>query len=136
MRAQTRPVLLEPSLLIHPVYQANVFKDLEENVRIMVHLRNIYVDIFLIDPIFILQIIYFCTGCLSRCNEILIQALTFHADQDEKGFRLSISRVTKREQSRHYPRLILLLHQDTVRSSWMLRKYHETSVIVLCLERM
>ena len=61
--------------------------------------------------------------------------LTFHADQDAKGFRLSISRVTKREQSRNSPRLILLLHQDTVQSSSMLQKYYENGVIVFCVER-
>ena len=61
--------------------------------------------------------------------------LTFHADQDAKGFRLSISRVTKCEQRRHSPRLILLLHWDTVRSSSMLQKYYENGVIVFYVER-
>ena len=61
--------------------------------------------------------------------------LTFHAYQDAKGFRLSISRVTKRRQSRHSPWLILLLHRDTVQSSSMMQKYYENGVIVFCEER-
>ena len=60
-------------LFIRPMC-SRIFK---KNVCIMVHSRNIYVDIFLIDPIFILQIIYCCTGCLSRWYEIWIQATFF-----------------------------------------------------------
>ena len=50
---------------------SGIFK---KNVSILVHSRNIYVEIFLIDPIFILQVICFCTGCLSKRYEIWIQA--------------------------------------------------------------
>ena len=42
---------------------------------------------------------------------------------------------TKREQSRHSPRLILLLHRGTVPSSSMLQKYYENGIIVFCVER-
>ena len=111
---------------------SRIFK---KNVCIIVHSRNIYVDIFLIDLIFILQIIYFCTGCLSRCNEIWIQDTYFSRRPRCKRIRLLISRVTKRKQSRNSPRLILLLHQHTVRSSSMLQKYFENGVIVFCVER-
>ena len=117
-------------LFIRPMC-SRIFK---KNVCIMVHSRNI--DIFLIDPISSCRLIISVLDAFQDDMRYGFKLLTFHADQDAKGFRLSVSRVTKREQSRHYPRLILLLHQDTVRSSWMLRKYHETSVIVLCLERM
>ena len=60
-------------LFIRPMC-SRIFK---KNVCIMVQFWNIYVDIFLIDPIFILQIICFCTGCLSKWYEIWIQATYF-----------------------------------------------------------
>ena len=80
-----RPARFEPSCLIFPAQQANVTKDLQEKCEYHCALSKYIflftIDIFLftitlhflIDLIFILQIVYFCSGCLSRSYEIWIQ---------------------------------------------------------------
>ena len=56
-----------------PCPVANVTKDLQEKCEYHRTLSKYFCLHFLIDPIFILQNIDFCSGCLSRSYEICIQ---------------------------------------------------------------
>ena len=55
------------------IEQANVTKDLQEKCEYHRAISKHFCLHFLIDLIFILQIIDFCSGCLSRSYEICIQ---------------------------------------------------------------
>ena len=74
VRALFCPARLEPSYLILPAQLANVSKDLQEKYECHRALSKYFCLHFLIDQIFILQNIYFCSGCLSRSYEICSQA--------------------------------------------------------------
>ena len=68
----------------------------------------------MIDPIFILQF-----SALGAFQEVMRYAfkLLFHANDDAKGSRSSISNAAKREQNQHgHP----AEHHDTVQNSLML----------------
>ena len=102
-------------------------KDLQENCEYHRALSKYFCLHFLIDLIFVLQIIYFCSGCLSSSYEICI-----HTDDNAKGFISSISSAAKRGQNQHgHP----AQHQDAVRNSSMLRNNYENGVIVFYVTR-
>ena len=96
-------------------------KDIQGKCEASSRSRNISVDIFFIDPIFILQnqcrLFIFALDTFQEVMRYVFK-LPFHADDDAKGFRSSISRAPKREQIRHgHP----AQHQDALLNSSMLR---------------
>ena len=93
-------------------------KDLQEKCEYHRALSKYFCLNFFIDLIFILQNI---VSALDAFQEIMryVFKLLFHADDDAKGFRSSISSAAKREQDRHgHP----AQHQDAVWNSSMLLK--------------
>ena len=95
MRALFHPVRSEPSCLIFPAKQANVTKDLQEKCEYHRALSKYFCLHFLLTRFSYCRILI---SALDASQEVMryVFKLLFHADDDAKGFRSSISSAAKR----------------------------------------